>query len=236
MMKRTVGMLLAPVWLAGMAFAQESKVRVCAGVFPGGGGAKLELLLADEISSMPIEPWDGKLSPEFQLPRLPLWRFGTWKSVKDAAGKTVKTFSERGRVKPDPAGRQWLLFFSNGGKESPLVVKSFAADDGSIKEGGTMVLNLSRFEVGGKLKDTPFQVLPNQHAFVNPGTKRGEQYPVLFAYAKDGGSEYFIRTTWFHGQDLRRVAMVIQPENSPAPKLFTLSDRPEPKVAEAKAN
>ena len=213
-------------------------ITVRSAIFPEGGADKLELLLGENGNSMPVKPWGAQLSPPSELPLLPVWRFGFWKEEPGADGKNKKTFVERGRVVPTKARRQWLLFFATKpGAESLLDVKCFAADDSAIQEGGALILNMSPTLIAGKISATEFRTAPNASTYINPKTSVGDQYPVEMAYPDQGKPVFFIRSTWFHSERRRVIALVVQPAGSKAPRLYTIVDvAPDPAASGKRAD
>lgn len=201
------------------------KVSVRAGVFPEAANDKFELLLADGGNSLPLEAWGGDLAPPVDLPRMAVWRFGYFKEEKDAAGKTKKTFVERGKVTPVAARRQWLMFFPGSADPTgPVAIRAFGADDSVIKEGGALVMNLTPLEIAGKINKAAFKLAPGQTQVVDPETKKGDEYPILFAYPFEGQPRTFAESRWFHGERRRRIALIIQPPDASFPQLFTVTD------------
>lgn len=210
--------------LAGSVLHGQEKILVRGAIFPAGQDENLELLLADGISGMPVTLWDGDLSPETELPRMPVWRFGVWKEGPDASGASDRIFVERGRVTPGQSRRQWLLLFPTGNSSTPMTVKCFPADDSSIREGGVLILNLTTQPIAGIIKKERFSLKAGANTVVNPGTTRGEQYPIQFAYPFEGKPRIFAESAWFHGERRRRIALVVQKKEKSYPELFTMTD------------
>jgi len=225
-MKLLAWLLLLTGVCASPLHAQDPpKVSVRAGVFPDAGNDKFELLLTEGGNSLPIEAWGGDLAPPVDLPRLAVWRFGYFKEEKDSAGKTKKTFVERGKVTPVAARRQWLLFFpASADPSGPVAIKAYGADDSAIREGGALILNLTKAEVAGKISKSPFRLASGESVVVDPETKRGDEYPILFVYPFEGQPRTFAESRWFHGERRRRIALIIQPPDATFPQLFTVTD------------
>ncbi len=218
-------LLLTGVSVPALHAQEPPKVSVRAGVFPEAGNDKFELLLTEGGNSLPLEAWGGDLAPPVDLPRLAVWRFGYFKEEKDAEGKTKKTFVERGKVTPVAARRQWLMFFpTSGDPKGPVAIKAYGADDSAIKEGGALILNLTQMEIAGKISKAPFRLASGQSVVVDPETKRGDEYPILFVYPFEGQPRTFAESRWFHGERRRRIALIIQPPEASFPQLFTVTD------------
>ncbi len=209
------------------AFAQQNaKVTVRSAMFPGAGiEDSLVLYTGEGKEGAEVPVWGGKFSPEFKLPRQEVWRFGEWETGTNDQGKVVPVFKERGRVKPPAGQRLWLVFFREKAEaDSPLKVRAFSVDQGSLKEGGAVVMNLSVNPVGAQIGDRKVSVKPGSQAVVEPGSKRGQSYPVKFFYPHNGQLRPFVATTWFHGERRRRLAIVLQAGEGTPPKLLTVDD------------
>ena len=216
--------------LTGSLWAREraAKVRVKAACFPGGGSElELDLYLGEDGESMPVVFWPGKLAPEVEIPRLPVWRFGRWETREDPdrKGATMKVFVERGRAKPAAAGRQWILALRQGGNpDEPLRIRTYGADDTAVREGGALFLNLTRGPIRVDLDGQRAGVGPGRHRIINPNTGRGQQYPIVLYYQVDDGFRPFVESTWFHGERRRRLAIIMHHPEARAPRLFCLTD------------
>lgn len=208
--------------------AQEEprKVSVRSAIFPGSGVLDpLELYVGDGKEGLPVELWGGKFSPEFELPMLDVWRFGHWKNETDKDGRAARVFKERGKVKPPSAARVWLVFFqSKPGDDSPLQVQAFGVDDSKLKEGGIVIMNLTKGPIGFEYAGKQLKLKSAGKEVVNPGSKRGEVYPVKFYYSHNGTARPFVTTTWFHGERRKRLALVVQEREASPPKLLTIDD------------
>lgn len=226
-MKRVSILILSLLFPLLPAAAQETaKVIVRSAMFPGSGILDpLELHVGEGREGLSVPVWGGKFSPEFELPRMDVWRFGHWETTTNDEGKRVRVFKERGRVRP-PAGRRlWLVFFqAKPGNDSPLRVKAFAVDEGSLKEGGCVVLNFSEGPVAAQIGDKKTKVESGKQTVVEPGSSRGQSYPVKFFYPHNGQLRPFVTTNWFHGERRRRLAMVVQADKQSPPKLLTIDD------------
>lgn len=207
--------------------AQEGgKVTVRSVIFPGAGILDpLELYTGDKKEPVSVPIWGGKFSPEFELPRLDVWRFGHWETTTDDQGKTVRLFKERGRTKPPSANRAWLIFFQQASPDdSPLDVKALGVDDTAIKEGGFAIMNLTKGPIGMEIPGEKVKLDPGGRKLVQPGSQRGQVYPVKFYYSHNGKARPFVATTWFHGERRKRLAMVVQEKADRAPRLLTVDD------------
>ena len=205
------------------------KVEVRAAYFPGAGGnLELELYTGEGGRSLPVTVWPGKLSPEFELPRLPVWRFGKWETKPDPnrEGRTVEVFVERGRAKPVAARRQWVLMLRSSNKEdAPLTVRCYGADNTSMREGGALFLNLTQGPIGVEVAGEKIGIEPGKHRIVNPNTNRGDQYPIALYYqVAENKYRPFVESTWFHGERRRTLAIIMQREGARAPRMFSIPD------------
>jgi len=203
-----------------------AKVTVRSAMFPGSGiQDALELYVGDDKEGLEVPVWGGKFSPEFELPRREVWRFGRWETETDDRGKTVRVFKERGRAVPPADRRVWLVFFRRDAKEdSALEVRAFGVDDAGLKEGGSLVMNLSPGPVGAEVGDKKVKVDSMRQAVIEPGSRRGQSYPVKFYYSHNGQLRPFVTTTWFHGERRKRLALVVGGGEAGVPKLLTIDD------------
>lgn len=205
---------------------EPAKVTVRSAIFPGTGiEDSLTLHVGEGREGLEVPVWGGKFSPEFELPRQDVWRFGHWETATDAEGRSVRVFKERGKVRP-PAGRRlWLVFFqAKPGEDAPLQVKAFAVDQGSLKEGGCVVLNFSSGPIAAQIGDKKTKINSGRQVVVEPGSRRGQSYPVKFLFPHEGQLRPFVTTNWFHGERRRRLAMVVQADENSPPKLLTIDD------------
>lgn len=210
-----------------VAQEQESgDVTVRSAILPGAGiEDSLELYLGENGRSRTVTVWGGKFSPEFELPRRDVWRFGHWETEENENGGEVQVFNERGRVVPPDGERIWLVFFKQeAGEKAPLQVQAFGVDEAMLAEGGIVVLNLSQGPVGVEIKDVKTRVDPLKREFLEPDAEEGEPYPVKFYFSHDGEARPFVMTNWFRGERRRRLAMVVQADASSAPKLLVIDD------------
>lgn len=223
---RAIGALLLLLLLPCSGQEGPRNVTVRTAMFPGSGIMDpLELYVGDGKEGMPVEIWGGKFSPEFELPRLEIWRFGHWETETNDEGKVVRVFKEQGRVKPPVAKRMWIVFFqTKKGKDVKLQVQAFGVDGNTLKEGGIVVMNLTKGPIGFEYPGKKLKIKPAGKAVVNPGSERGQVYPVKFYYAHNGQARPFVTTTWFHGERRKRLALVVRADESTPPKLLTIDD------------
>lgn len=227
-LSRIISGVAITLWLSAFsAAAQEGvKVTVRSAMFPGTGiQDPLVLYTGESTPGVEVPVWGGKFSPEFELPRREVWRFGEWASETNDEGKVVRVFKEKGHVKPPADRRLWLVFFREGaGDEEKLRVSAFGVDEGSLKEGGSLVMNFSKGPVGVQIGDKKVGLKPGKRTIVEPGSKRGQVYPVKFFYSHNGSPRPFVATTWFHGERRKRLAIILQGPEGSAPKLLTVDD------------
>jgi len=215
-------LLSAPVCLA----QAPGKVTVRSAMFPGSGIEEpLELYVGEAKEGLEVPVWGAKFSPEFKLPRLDVWRFGHWDTETNDEGKTVRVFREKGRAKPPAGQRAWLIFFrEKDGPEATLQVRAFDVDEASLKEGGTLVMNLSNGPIGAEIGDKKAKIEKLKQAVIEPGSRRGQSYPVKFYYSHNGQLRPFVATTWFHGERRKRLAIAVGGGEAAPPKLLTVDD------------
>lgn len=224
-----------PRWLAALialaltslcAAQQGGKVLVRSALFPGAGVLDpIQLYTGEGGESVEVPLWGGKFTPEFELPRMDVWRFGRWTTEANEQGRQVPVFHERGRVVPPAAGRVWLILFqAKPDEDSPLVVQAFGVDEAGFEEGAVAVLNLSKVPVGVQIADRKARVEPGAREIIAPGSERGQSYGVKFFYPHHGQLRPFVATNWYHGERLRRLALVLQAGEAQAPKLLVVDD------------
>jgi hypothetical protein len=103
-----------------------------------------------------------------------------------------------------------------------------------FKEGGAAVMNLTKDPVGVRIAETKVRVNPGGRQVIDPGTQRQQSYPVHFYYPRNGKPHPFVMTKWFHGERLRRLALVVPTQEGRAPKLLVINDlaaREEPRAS-----
>lgn len=219
--------LLVSLLSANAASGQaRSKTTVRAVAFPGSGiQDPLELYVGEGKDGLKVPLWGGKFTPEFPLPRMDVWRFGHWENGTDDSGKAIRVFNELARTKPPATSRVWLVFIeSKSATGQTLRVSAIGADESALKEGGTLVLNLSPQAIGVQIGDKRAKVAPGKQAAMEPGSKRGQAYPVKFYFSQDDNVRPFVTTNWFHGERRKQLALVIQPTPDAPPKLLTIDD------------
>lgn len=187
------------------------------------------LYLKEGDPSRPLAVGDGRLSEEFQLPRMERWSFGYWQNV---AGRT--SFVEQCGVEPAKGSQIWLIFHpepevaieKDGASErtesTGLGVSALAVE--KLGEGDVAVVNLTDGEVEAELDGKASQVGPGGSVFVRPTTAFGERYAVKFHLMQGERKRLFVTTNWFRGEKRRRLAVVIGDGRRPVPKLLAIDE------------
>lgn len=205
----------------------ESKVTVRSAMFPGVGIMDpLQLYTGEGGKSEKVPIWGGKFTPEFELPRMDVWRFGSWEKSTNEDGRSVEVFHERGRVKPPASSRVWLIFLRTkpGEENSPLSVQAFAADNVGFEEGAVGVMNLTKVPVGVEIATKKVRINSGGRQVIKPGTRRGQSYAVRFYYPHNNQLRPFVTTNWYHGERLRRLALIVPGRVDGPPNLLVVDD------------
>lgn len=128
-----------------------------------------------------------------------------------------------------PAGwsQVLLLFFHDPtNKVFPVRVLPFDGSTGSFKPGEMLCLNLSNAVVGGTLGEAKFRISPGKTAVLKPSIHVEGDYPVAVDCLLKGETipRPLCRTTWRHDQKSRQILFIINAEDRPVPRIWSVTE------------
>ena len=124
-----------------------------------------------------------------------------------------------------------LLFFPDPrNKDFPVRVLPVDGSFTVFKPGDLLWLNLSAATVGGTLDKTPFRIPSGTITVVKPTRSETGDFPVAVNCLLKGETtpRPICRTTWRHDPQIRQLIFVINAEDRPVPRLWSVAETIHP--------
>ncbi len=188
---------------------------------------------ADAPSTMQL--FDGVKSQEVELPSMnlsPIYRIAGGAAtvallpveVEDPA--SVIDAAPSVRI-PEKAKEVFLIVTSDRSNEvAPVRLEVIDGDSAKFKRGQMYWINLTPYNVGGRLGSRPLKLGPGARQLVDPPAAGNEDYVVSLEYRRKGDERVFplTRTKWRHDPMSRNLQFVFSETPRSVPRVVGFDD------------